>query len=261
MYCMDIATILGIVMGIGALILGFTLEGGTLFALGSLSAAIIVFGGTLGATIICFSLADIKTLPRLFSIAMTERKSNVFETINIIVSFAEKARREGLLSLEQELTGIDNHFLQQGVQLVVDGTDPALVKDILETEMAFEDERHKIGAGIFEQAGGFGPTMGIIGTVMGLVKVLSNLAEPDKLGGEIAVAFIATLYGVGSANLLWLPLAQKLKLRNKQEALEKAIILEGVLSLQAGENPATVRDKLKAFLAPAVRNSGAQGEG
>jgi chemotaxis protein MotA len=203
---------------------------------------------------------DIKQVPKLLKIAFSERKSDVFATINIIVTFAEKARREGLLSLEQELVAIDNYFLRQGVQLVVDGTDPSLVKDILETEMAFEDERHKIGSGIFEQAGGFAPTMGIIGTVMGLINVLGNLANPDELGHAIAVAFIATLYGVSSANLIYLPIAAKLKLRNKPEALEKAVILEGVLSLQAGENPATVRDKLKAFLPPATRDTAPTGE-
>ncbi len=257
---MDLATVLGIIIALVALCLGVILEGGNLLALASGVAAVIVVGGTIGAVMVCFSMEDIKTVPKLLKIAFTERKSSVFETINTIVSFAEKARREGLLSLEQELTNIDNHFLQQGVQLVVDGTDPALVKDILETEMAFEDQRHKIGAGIFEQAGGFSPTMGIIGTVMGLVNVLSNLSKPDELGGAIAVAFIATLYGVGLANILYLPLSAKLKLRNKQEALEKAIILEGVLSLQAGENPATVRDKLRAFLSPALRKTSGQGE-
>lgn len=250
---------LGVVIAIGSLLIAVVEEGGSIVALAAGSAALIVFGGTAGAVMVCFSMNDIKSVPKLLKIAFTERKSNVFETINVIVTFAEKARREGLLSLEQELTAIDNHFLRQGVQLVVDGTDPALVKDILETEMAFEDQRHKIGAGIFEQAGGFAPTMGIIGTVMGLVNVLSNLSNPDELGGHIAVAFIATLYGVSSANILWLPIAAKLKLRNKQEALEKAVILEGVLSLQAGENPATVRDKLKAFLPPALREMG-QGE-
>lgn len=256
---MDLASILGVVIALGGLCLAFVLEGGSLTSLLAPTAALIVFGGTIGATMVCFSMKDIKTIPTLLRIAFTERKSNVDETISTIVSFAEKARREGLLSLEQELTAIDNDFLKSGVQLVVDGTDPALVKDIMETEMAFEDQRHKIGSGIFEQAGGFGPTMGIIGTVMGLVRVLSNLSNPDELGPSIAVAFIATLYGVGSANILWLPIAAKLKLRNKQEALEKAIILEGVLSLQAGENPATVRDKLKAFLAPAMREAAGKG--
>lgn len=257
---MDLASVLGIAIGIGALLLGFIEEGGNPLALVAGTAAIIVFGGTIGAVMVCFSMNDIKQVPKLLKIAFTERKSNVFETINIIVTFAEKARREGLLSLEQELVAIDNYFLRQGVQLVVDGTDPSLVKDILETEMAFEDERHKIGSGIFEQAGGFAPTMGIIGTVMGLINVLGNLENPDELGPAIAMAFIATLYGVGSANIIWLPIAAKLKFRNKQEALEKAVILEGVLSLQAGENPATVRDKLKAFLPPASRDTAPTGE-
>ena len=136
-------------------------------------------------------------------------------------------------------------FLKQGIQLVVDGTDPALVRDILETQIEFTDQRHKIGAEIFEAAGGYSPTMGIIGTVMGLVHVLSNLADPDSLGPSIAVAFIATLYGVAFANVAWLPIGHKLKLKSKQERFVMEIALEGILSIQAGDNPSIVKEKLK----------------
>jgi len=242
------------------LIGGFLLEGGHFTSLLEPTAAMIVFGGTAGATIASFSMDDIKQVPTLFKIMFTEKKYEVNELISILTGFAEKARREGLLSLERETTAIDDEFLRQGIQLVVDGTDPALVRDILETQIDFTEQRHKIGADIFEAAGGYSPTMGIIGTVMGLVHVLSNLADPESLGPSIAVAFIATLYGVAFANVAWLPIGHKLKLKSKQERFMREIGLEGILSIQAGDNPSIVREKLRAFLAAKVRQETAAKE-
>ncbi len=250
---MDLSSILGLVLGFVMLVGGFLLEGGHFTSLLEPTAAMIVFGGTAGATIASFSMEDIKQVPQLFKITFTEKRYEVQELIAILSSFAEKARREGLLSLERETATIDDDFLKQGIQLVVDGTDPALVRDILETQIEFTDQRHKIGAEIFEAAGGYSPTMGIIGTVMGLVHVLSNLADPDSLGPSIAVAFIATLYGVAFANVAWLPIGHKLKLKSKQERFVMEIALEGILSIQAGDNPSIVKEKLKAFLATKVR--------
>ncbi len=250
---MDLTSIIGILLGFGMLIGGFMLEGGHFTSLLEPTAAMIVFGGTAGATIASFGMDDIKQVGKLFKIMFTEKKYNVSELISSLCGFAEKARREGLLSLERETASIDDEFVRQGIQLVVDGTDPALVRDILETQIDFTDQRHKIGADIFEAAGGYSPTMGIIGTVMGLVHVLSNLSDPDKLGPSIAVAFIATLYGVCFANVVWLPIGHKLKLKSKQERFMREIALEGILSIQAGDNPSIVREKLKAFLAAKVR--------
>jgi len=249
----DLTSIIGILLGFGMLIGGFMLEGGHFTSLLEPTAAMIVFGGTAGATIASFGMDDIKQVGKLFKIMFTEKKYNVSELISSLCGFAEKARREGLLSLERETASIDDEFVRQGIQLVVDGTDPALVRDILETQIDFTDQRHKIGADIFEAAGGYSPTMGIIGTVMGLVHVLSNLSDPDKLGPSIAVAFIATLYGVCFANVVWLPIGHKLKLKSKQERFMREIALEGILSIQAGDNPSIVREKLKAFLAAKVR--------
>ncbi len=250
---MDITSVFGIIFGLVALIGGFMTEEGNPGSLVSFSAAIIVFGGTFGATAASFKLEDVKTIPTLIKIVMTTRKFEVNDLIVTLVGFAEKARREGLLCLERETASIDDDFLRQGIQLVVDGTDPALVRDILETQIDFMDQRHKIGADIFESAGGYSPTMGIIGTVMGLVQVLGNLSEPDKLGGAIASAFIATLYGVCSANVIWLPIGHKLKLKSKQERFMKEVALEGILSIQAGDNPSIVGEKLRAFLSAKVR--------
>lgn len=250
---MDLSSIIGIVLGFGMLLLAYVEEGGSLLGLLVPTAAMIVFGGTIGAVMASFSMEDIKQVPKLFKIMFTEKKYEVNDLIGILCGFAEKARREGLLSLERETANIDDEFLRQGIQLVVDGTDPALVRDILETQIDFTDQRHKIGADIFESAGGYSPTMGIIGTVLGLVQVLGNLSNPDELGPSIAVAFIATLYGVAFANLAWLPIGHKLKLKSKQERFMREIALEGILSIQAGDNPSIVKEKLRAFLSTKVR--------
>ncbi len=250
---MDLSSIIGLVLGFGMLIASFVLDGGHVTSLLKPTAAMIVFGGTIGATMTSFTVNDLKQVGTLFKIMFSEKKYEVNELIVTLCGFAEKARREGLLSLERETASVDDEFVRQGIQLVVDGTDPTLVRDILETQIEFTNQRHKIGADIFETAGGYSPTMGIIGTVMGLVHVLSNLAEPEKLGGAIALAFIATLYGVGFANLVWLPIGHKLKLKSKQEEFMKEITLEGILSIQAGDNPSIVREKLRAFLSEKVR--------
>ncbi|PKM47350.1 MAG: motility protein A [Firmicutes bacterium HGW-Firmicutes-8] len=250
---MDLSSIIGLVLGFAMLLIAYVEEGGQLSALVQPTAAMIVFGGTIGAVMTSFTLNDLKQVGKLFQIVFKEKKYEVNELITILCSFAEKARREGLLSLERETANIDDEFLRQGIQLVVDGTDPALVRDILETQIEFTDQRHKIGADIFESAGGYSPTMGIIGTVLGLVMVLGNLTNPDELGPSIAVAFIATLYGVAFANLAWLPIGHKLKLKSKQERFMREIALEGVLSIQAGDNPGIVREKLRAFLSATIR--------
>lgn len=255
---MDLSSIIGIVLGFASILLGFALEGGHLTSLLAETAAIIVFGGTFGATILSFPMDDIKQVPALLKITFTEKKFNISELIVTLTGFAEKARREGLLCLERETANIDDEFIRQGIQLVVDGTDPALVRDILETQIDFTDQRHKIGADIFEAAGGYSPTLGIIGTVMGLVHVLGNLSDPESLGPSIAVAFIATLYGVCFANLVYLPIGHKLKLKSKQERFMKEIALEGILSIQAGDNPSIVREKLRAFLSAKVRQEATQ---
>lgn len=252
---MDIASLVGLILGFGAMIISFMLEGGSPLALVAPTAFIIVIGGTFGAIILSFSLEDMKSLGTLLKIAFTEKKQDIASIISTLVSFAEKARREGLLSLEADINAIDDDFLKQGMQLVVDGTDPTLVRNILETQITFIEQRHKIGSQIFEAAGGYAPTMGIIGTVMGLVHVLSNLSEPSELGHSIAVAFIATLYGVATANLFWLPVGSKLKLKSKNEMLSREVMLEGILSIQAGDNPRIVEEKLKAFLSPKLRES------
>lgn len=157
--------------------------------------------------------------------------------------------------MESYLGEIDNPFLARGLQLVIDGTDPELTRNMLEMEIEAYETKERVGHDIFMAAGGFAPTMGIIGTVMGLVHVLSNITEPDKLGGAIAVAFLATLYGVASANVLWIPFGTKIKIKSAKEVLLMELVLEGILSIQAGENPRVIREKLMTFLPPQTREA------
>jgi chemotaxis protein MotA len=172
---------------------------------------------------------------------------------------ADKARREGLLALEDEAKKIEDPFLRKGIMLVVDGIEPAQVRTILELEIHNMEGRHALGYGFFNTAGGFSPTFGIIGTVMGLIAVLQNLSNPDALAESIAVAFLATLWGLLSANLIFLPIGGKLLAKSHEEVVFRRMLLEGVLSLQAGENPRLIREKLNVFLAPNARNADGKG--
>jgi chemotaxis protein MotA len=250
---MDLATVIGFVVAWGAFFGSVLLEGGDLKAFANPSAIILVFGGTLGATLMSFPLEQMLKLPAITKCAIMGPPMDLAKTIQTLVVFAERARREGLLALEEEARGIDDPFLQKGVQLAVDGTDPELVRAILQTEIAYVQERHATGANIFATMAGFAPTLGVIGTVAGLVHMLANLSDPGSMGPSIAAAFIATLYGVSSANLVYLPFSNKLKTRSASEILLREIMLEGILSIQAGDNPRVVEEKLKAFLDPASR--------
>lgn len=245
---MDITTILGIIIGLGALLGGYVMDHGVLSALVIASAAVIVFGGTFGAVMLSFPLSQLKQFPKAMGMAFKEPKRNPRKVIEEIVEMATIARREGVLALEQRAQEHTNPFLKEGLLMVVDGTDPELTRQILELEMDSLEHTHEGYAKIFEAAGGYAPTMGIIGTVMGLIHVLGNLSDPDTLGPAIAVAFTATLYGVGSANIAYLPIATKIKIRSKEHISEMELMLEGILALQAGENPQLIKKKLNSFL-------------
>lgn len=252
---MEVATIIGLALGWGALLAANSMEGGSLGALWQISAFLIVIGGTFGATLIAFPLKDVLSLPKLIALTF---QANPFETTSLIpkmVGYAEKARREGLLALEAELAEANDEFLQKGMQMVADGIDQHTVRDMLETELSFIASRHAAAFGILESMGGFAPTMGIIGTVMGLIQVLGNLSDPSRLGGAIATAFVATLYGVWTANLLWLPMGSKLKRLSEQEILVREMMLAGILAIQAGDNPQIVEEKLKSYLSPTTRKA------
>jgi chemotaxis protein MotA len=249
----NLSALLGIGIGFVALIAGFVIEGGNIFGLFVFSALIIVLGGTIGATLTSFTVVDVLNIPRLFMEAMRMPRSDEVEVVELFVNMSEKARREGLLILENDVEGelTDDRYdplIRKGVSLVVDGTEPELIRNILEQEISGFEERRKREAAIFEAAGGFSPTMGIIGTVLGLIRVMTNLKDPSSLGPAIAMAFVATLYGIALANLAWLPMANKLKLKVKIQKTKKEMIIAGVLSIQSGDNPRVAREKLAAFL-------------
>lgn len=250
---MDISTILGFLVGFGMLLVGFMLEKGTPDMLVGLSPFLIVFGGTFGALLVSYTLHEIKRIPRLMLDACLLHKSSLPDLRDAIVRLSEKARREGLLSLEQVIGNPDSAqslppMLIKGLGLIIDGTSVELVREMLENEMDLKAQARALDAKIFDTAGGFFPTLGIIGTVMGLVMVLSNMGDPAELAKAIATAFIATLYGVVFANLIALPVASKLKLKAGQEQMEMEFLLEGILSIQAGENPMVVRQKLDSYI-------------
>lgn len=252
---MDSATILGLLLAWGALLVALFMEGGKVNDLLNPSALVIVVGGTLGATIVAFSLKQIIGLPAILRKAFFCKDTDLSNIISIMVTFARKARKDGILAIEAESKYVDNKFLQMGIQLVVDGVPSEMVREILETEIVSLQERHKVGESIFATMGGFAPTLGIIGTVMGLIHMLSSLDEPGKMGSAIAAAFIATLYGVALANLVFLPIGSKLKARTTEEIIAYDMMIEGILSIQAGDNPRMVEAKMLAYLPPKMRQT------
>ncbi len=252
---LDTTILLGFGLAIASLVASVLIEGGSLAALVSISAAILVIGGTVGATIISFPKKDLLGAVNVVRTAFTRKDEKYGDLVTQIVELGQFARREGLLALETRLEETEDRFLRQGLQLVVDGVDPELVRGILETELSGLRTRHRQGAGLLETAGGYAPTMGIIGTVMGLVHVLANLTNAAELGPGIAVAFLATFYGISTANLFWLPVAGRLKALSHVEMVLREIAIEGVLSIQAGDNPRSLEQKLLSFVPPGERQT------
>lgn len=245
----EISTWLGMAMGFGGILIGFILEGGNPAGLIGVSALIIIVAGTVGATMTSFTMADIQRIPALFGESMKQSPGVTKDNLEVLITFSEKARREGLLSLEEDISELDDKFLQKGLKLAVDGTDPDIITQVLDNDIYLFEQRKKEEYEMFLVAGGYSPTMGIIGTVTGLVLVLSRLGgDASELGKSIAVAFIATLYGISFANLIWLPIGNKLKLKLKKEKMQKELMSTAVLSMLAGENPSILRDKLEAYL-------------
>ena len=254
--------LVGVIIGALAVLVSMIMEGGQPAALINIPAALIVFGGTFGVLVASFSMKEALSVIKLVTgVAMKERKDTRAEMIQTLVGFSEKARREGLLVLEDDARRLEDPFLRKGIQLVVDGTDPELVKDILETDLEAMEARHRRNHEIFKQAGGFAPTLGIIGTVLGLVHVLENLSNPSTLGPAISGAFLATFFGVFSANIFWLPVMNALKKRTGQEVDERVLMIEGVLSIQSGDNPRILAEKLRSFLPPDQREGADEAEG
>lgn len=252
---MKAATAIGIAAAFVGLLVGAMMEGSAIPAFLNLPAALIVLGGTAGATLASTSMEAMKRVPSLYRISFRSQRPDLGGRAELLVSFADKARRDGLLALEGQIDELDDEFTRKGLQLVVDGTEPELVLQVLENEIDGTSARHAADRAVFEKAGGFAPTMGIIGTVMGLVHVLENLDQPATLGPAISGAFIATLYGVASANVVFLPVANKLRQITEAETALRELTIEGVLAIQAGDNPRIVAEKLLAFVPPEERSS------
>lgn len=252
---MDIATVLGLVLAWGALFASLLLEGGSIRELINIPAFVLVVFGTMGATVTGTSPKTLASIPLVVRSAIKSTPMDPVAIIQTMVEFARKARKEGILSLEAASQEVDNPFLRKGIMLIVDGTPSVMVREILETEVVGMQERHKLGETVFTSLGGFSPTLGIIGTVMGLINMLARLSEPGKMGHAIASAFIATLYGVSLANLVYLPIASKLRANTAEEVVCREMIIEGVLSIQAGDNARTVETRMLAFLPPKLREA------
>lgn len=251
---MDLLTIIGLVLSFGAILGGQVLEGGSMHSIMQLTAAIIVFGGTIGAVLVNYPMSTFLLALKNAKMAFFDKKHDPVKTIKLISELAAIARKDGLLALEARIKKIDDPFLKKGLQLVVDGTEPKLTREILEIEISYSEEYHLASAKVFESAGGYAPTIGILGAVMGLIHVMENLADPQKLGAGIAVAFVATVYGVATANLIYLPIAGKLKFKIREEAITKEMMIEGLISLSEGENPRRVEEKLIGFLRDSEKN-------
>lgn len=257
---MDLSSIIGLVMGI-VIITGGILIAGPIMYFWDFPSLVIVLGGGVSAYVISTPLNEVLAIGGKFQKVFTDNKMDPEGIITKIIELANIARREGLLSLEEAVSSIKDEFLQKGVMLIVDGTDPELIKNILETDVANMQERHGKGKAGFEVLGGLVPAFGMVGTLIGLVLMLYNMADPSSIGPSMAVALITTFYGSLFANLFFAPFANKLGSKSASEVLVKQIMIEGLLSIQAGENPRVIEEKLKSFLSPAQRRKMTQLQG
>lgn len=245
---MDLATLAGMAIAWVMIIWAFLMEGGSISSLLQITAAMIIFGGTIGATLMAFPMSDIRRALTMFKRIFISKEEDKYQIIQQLIDYAAKARREGVLCLEVEVSNNPNSLIRKGLKMVVDGMEQETVKGTLENEIHLMENEYHVAAGVFEAAGGFAPTMGIIGTVLGLISVLANLDDPSTLGPKIALAFVATFMGILSANILWLPFANKLKIKGKNEKMINEIILEGLICIQEGQNPRMMEDKLYSVL-------------
>lgn len=250
---MEMTTLLGLLLGIGGILLGNFLEDGHIGSLAQGAAAVIVLFGTVGAVMVSSRKEDLRIGLRMFRYAFKKSEGNEGQVIlKELLDCSRIARKESVLSIESRIAKMTDPFMQNVMKTVVDGVDATVLRDLFEKQIDIEEDRLMSGAKIWTEAGGYSPTIGIIGAVLGLIHVMSNLADTSKLGGGIAVAFVATIYGVGFANLFFLPIGTKLKKWVHREVLLKEMILEGGLCIHAGLNPAITEVKLQSFLEKAV---------
>ncbi len=251
---MDISTIIGIISGFGLVFLAIFVGGGFGWFV-SIPSIMIVVGGTIGATLINYPLKDVLRIFMVVRNVVFHSLPSRTEVIESMVHFAQVTRKEGILALENESGKISDPFMAKGLALAIDGLEPEVISSILETEIEYIEERHRLGAEVFTTMGTFAPAMGMVGTLIGLVQMLMQMEDPSKIGPAMAVALLTTFYGVILANLICLPIAGKLKTRSQEEILLKEVITEGIRSIQAGDNPRIVENKLHAYVPPDERRS------
>jgi chemotaxis protein MotA len=244
----DAISLVGILISLGAILGGQFLEGGHVGSLLQVTAFIIVMGGTIGACMLQFPLGTFLEGVKMLRWIVMPPPVNLEEVIELVTAWGQSARRGGLLSLEPMMAEIQDAFTRKGLQLLVDGAEPEKLREAMEVDMDAYDEHARMAAKVWESAGGYAPTIGILGAVMGLIHVMENLSDPSKLGGGIAVAFVATIYGVGSANLFFLPIANKLKALIAKEMIKREMIVEGLVGIANGENPRIIETKLRGYL-------------
>jgi chemotaxis protein MotA len=247
---MDPATIIGLVLAVAAIVAMITLEGGNIGAIFLPAPLILVFFGSIGAAMAGGLLSDAKAAAVALKRALLSKPASPDGTVEAVVGLAERARREGLLALETAVRDVEDDFLRQGLQAAIDGADPDELAEILSGRIETKRKADHQSAKFYEAMGGYAPTVGIIGTVLGLVHVLENLSQPEKLGHLIAGAFVATLWGVGTANVMWLPIAARLKRLSEVECQQMELVVEGVLAIQSGMSPRVVQQRLASMLPP-----------
>lgn len=251
---MDLATVIGLVLTL-ALLVGAMAMGVGVGPYIDVPSILIVFGGTTGVLLVGFKMEQIKSLVKFFMIAVKPPQENLPELIKKMVDYSTKARRDGILALETDANNESNEFLKKGLSMAVDGNEPDTIRDLLEIEMEQTSSRHKLNASIFDQMAGFAGAMGMIGTLIGLVAMLLNMADPSAIGPSMAVALLTTMYGAMIGNIIGAPVANILNIRDGDEMLSKTLVIEGIMAIQAGDNPRTLESKLLSFLPPKERQS------
>ena len=251
---MDIATILGMVVGFGLVIAAVIMGGGASWFV-NLPSAMIVLGGTFGAVLINYPMSDMFGVAKVAKNVFFQQKLKTEKMIEMLLDLSKIARRDGILALEDKVEDIKDPFFAKGLTLMIDGVEPSILSRILDTELEYISERHRLGSEIFTTMGNFAPAMGMVGTLIGLIKMLVQMDDPSAIGPAMAVALVTTFYGVILANLIFLPAAGKLKTRSNSEIMQKQLMISGILSIQSGDNPRVLEDKLHSFISPKKRKS------
>jgi chemotaxis protein MotA len=257
---LDLATVGGLILALGGILTGMMMEGGKIRDVSQVTAVFIVLGGTIGAVMITTPTAVLVRAIKKLGLVFFDRKQSLANTVEDIIGYATQARKQGIVSLEQQTASIADPFLRKALDLAVDGIDMGQIKSIMDLEISLVEQDGEAEVKVFEAAGGYAPTIGIIGAVLGLMQVMKNLANIDEVGRGIAVAFVATVYGVGSANLFFLPAAAKLRARVHDTVRSRELMLEGVLSIVEGLNPKLIRTKLDAYLSGAPAKTAKDGK-